>query len=139
MVKPTLIVLVGLPGSGKSTFCKKPEYKDFVRINQDEQGKLEHRYMFDDAVEQNRNIIVDRCNFNVDQRQRYIKPAKEEGYHVVIAWLRRDASTCIERINQRKEHPNLAAGNEKIESVVKMFDGMFVAPKENEADEIWYL
>ena len=139
MDKPVLIVLVGLPGSGKSTFCQKEEYKAYVRISQDEQGKLQHMMMFEDALEARRNIIIDRCNFNVDQRKRYLKPGKEEGYHTIIIWFRRDSKTCIDRINQRKDHPNLAAGNEKIESVVKMFEGMFVAPSDTEADEIWYL
>lgn len=137
--KPVLIVLVGLPGSGKSTFCKQSEYKSYVRINQDEQGKLAHRHMFDEALEQRRHIIVDRCNFNVDQRSRYLKPAQEAGYYTIIVWLQRNAETCIERIKSRTEHPNLSAGNEKIESVVNMFDGMFVAPKDNESNEIWYL
>lgn len=109
---------------------------DYFHISQDEQGKEQHLHNFKCGIEDGMNMVIDRCNFNRDQRARYIKPAKAAGYKVTIVWLTSDAEECIKRINNRKNHPNLAAGNEKIESVVRMFDGMFVAPAPDEADEI---
>jgi len=136
-VTKQLVVLVGLPGSGKSTIRHKlypnPYY---YHISQDEQGKEQHKHNFAAAIEDGLNIVIDRCNFNVEQRQRYIKPAREAGYEITIVWLQVPAEECIARINERRDHPNLAKGNEKIAEVVRMFDGMFKAPEDWEADRI---
>ena len=135
--KKHIIVLVGLPGSGKSTFCQDWLKKGYyARISQDEMGKQGHRDAFDKALQYDQNIIIDRCNFNVEQRQRYIKPAREKGYEVHVVWFHTSADECIRRIKMRKNHPNLAEGNEKIEEVVRMFDKMFVAPEKWEYDNL---
>ncbi len=131
-----LIVLVGLPGSGKSTLCKKEQYADYLRISQDDQGKEGCKRLFQVGLLEGKNIIVDRCNFNCEQRNRYLIPAKKAGYKTTIIWLKVGREQCIERINERTDHPNLAKGNEKIESVVRMFNAMFVAPNADEADEL---
>lgn len=132
-----LVVLVGFPGSGKSTLCKE-QYGDYERISQDEQGKDGHKKAFKFALETRCDIIIDRCGFNVEQRQRYIKQAKEIGYKTTIVWLTTSADECIRRIKQREGHPNLdnTTNSHKIEEVVKFFERDFVAPKEWEADEI---
>lgn len=130
-------MLVGLPGSGKSTICKN--YEDYYRISQDEQGKEQHLFNFKMAIEDELNIIIDRCNFNIAQRQRYVKPAKEAGYKVTIIWLQVSAQDCKERIRSRKDHPNLNKDNENIDKVVDMFDNMFEPPERWEADEVLYI
>ena len=132
-----LIVLVGLPGSGKSTFCDI--YEDYYRISQDEMGKEGHLKNFKQALEENKDIIIDRCNFNIDQRQRYIKPAKEKGYKTLIIWLQVSAADCKKRIKSRELHPNLNKNNPNIDKVVDMFHNMFEAPERWEADEVLYL
>jgi predicted kinase len=131
-----LVVLVGLPGSGKSSLCKLPEFESYVRISQDEQGREGHRNLFNRALHDKRNIIIDRCGFNKEQRQRYIKPAKAAGYVTTIMWLKVPAEVCIERIKKRADHPNLTKDSSNILDVVKMFDNMFVDPTIDEADQL---
>ena len=135
--KKQLIVLVGLPGSGKSTTCEL--YPEYTRISQDDMGKEGHRIEFDAALERGDNIIVDRCNFDIKQRRRYLVPAKAKGYRTLVIWLQVSANDCKKRIRNRADHPNLNKDNENIDKVVDMFHNMFEPPERWEADEVIYL
>lgn len=107
---PKLIVLVGPPGSGKSTYAQKFNL-DFsispVRISQDDQGKDGHLKLFQKAIDFKDSIIIDRMNFDKKQRERYIKPAKEAGYEVEIVVFHVPRKTCFSRIMARENHPTI--------------------------------
>ena len=137
MDKSHLIVLVGLPGSGKSTTCEL--YPDYTRISQDDQGKEGHKIEFQAAIDRGENIIIDRCNFDIKQRRRYLAPAKAAGYRTLVIYLQVTASECKKRIRNRTAHPNLNKDNDNIDKVVDMFHNMFEPPERWEADEVIYL
>lgn len=100
-----LTLLVGPPGSGKSTFAKKgPTY---IYVNQDLQGKEGHMEMFKIALETKHPIIIDRMNFSKEQRDRYLVPAKELGYETQIIVLHENYETCLKRCLDRKDHPTI--------------------------------
>lgn len=65
-----LVLLVGPPGSGKSTYSLSQVENGLLRINQDDQGKEEHLVLFNQALEQNKDIIVDRMNFSKEQKRK---------------------------------------------------------------------
>lgn len=135
MAEPHLIVLCALPGAGKTTICAK--YPNYVRVSQDEQGKEGHKQVFQKAVSEGKDVIIDRVNFNKDQRNRYLKVAKQAGYRTTIIRLTATADQCITRLKDRTDHPNLNGSDPALcEKVVKMFDGMMVEPDKTEADEI---
>lgn len=98
-----LMLLVGPPGSGKSTFAKKYADKGFVYVNQDLQGK-EHLDVFDLAIINAKDIIVDRMNFSRGQRARYLELAKSRGYETAITVIHESHVTCLERCSKRKDH-----------------------------------
>lgn len=100
-----LIILCGPPGSGKTTLCKE-QYKDYVRISQDDFGK-EHLKLFTKALDEKKNIIVDRMGFNKQQRMRYIEPAKNLNYEIKIVVLHQSSKTCMERMMKRENHPTI--------------------------------
>ena len=46
---PAVILMAGLQGSGKTTWCQQ-HLPDFFRISQDDQGQREHFRLFEEAV-----------------------------------------------------------------------------------------
>lgn len=106
---PQLILLVGLQGCGKTTYAKEYMKKnstlDFILISQDVLGKKEHLFTFKDAVQNKRNIIVDRINHTQEQRDRYLFFAKKNGYSTTIINLNLEVKTCILRVLKRRDHP----------------------------------
>lgn len=100
-----LILLVGPPGCGKSTFCY--DYPNYVRISQDDQGKDGHARAFLNAIEKSQDIIVDRMNFNKEQRNRYLVPAKNAGYVTRIIVLHESSKVCLQRMSLRQNHPTI--------------------------------
>lgn len=128
MKQKILILLVGAPCSGKSTYCNKPEIKEYYyRISQDEMGKELHLIKFKNALEHGLDIIVDRMGFNIAQRNRYIALAKPYGYFVKVVNLMTPKSLCLERAASRKEHPTLSI--EKAPEVIDFFFKSYEEPQ----------
>jgi predicted kinase len=103
-----VILLVGLPGSGKSTFanalCRSLPWK-YVRINQDE---LKSRgacleAMRTTLVVDHKCPIVDRCNMSRAQRATF---STNDVPTDCIA-LDIPVETCIYRCQQRRNHPTV--------------------------------
>lgn len=131
-----LIILVGPIGSGKTTFSKTLETQNSIRISQDETGKREHLNEFYDALTQNiPRIIIDRMNFNVEQRMRYITPARSEGYVITIIELQSDWDTCVDRVYKRENHPTVENGNlELANRILKFYNKNYEQPTKDEYD-----
>jgi len=74
-MSPTITLLVGPPGSGKSTIALDRINNDgdhglaTVRVSQDDQGKPGHMEVFENALLNKQNIIVDRMNFDKIKRK----------------------------------------------------------------------
>jgi len=134
-----LIILCGTPGSGKSTLCK--QYPDYYRINQDELGD---RYKcleeFRKAAKENKNIIIDRCNINRSQRAVWLNEAKHysEFEEIKCIVINIDPETCIFRISQRKDHPNLNTETSlaKTKEIVYNFFKSYETPTLNEGFDV---
>lgn len=131
---PKLIVMVGPPGSGKSTFSKKYVEEGFVYVNQDSQGK-DHLHIFDIAILAGQNVIVDRMGFNKEQRSRYLSLAKEKGYNTQIFVLHQSYDTCLERVRARVDHPTIK-DEKSARSALNLFFTKYERVEDAEADEV---
>jgi predicted kinase len=128
-----LIILVGPPGSGKSTLAKS--MTTHLRINQDDQGREGHMRYFLQAVAEGENIIVDRLNFNKEQREKYLAPAKANGYITKIVVLHESSETCGNRMLLRKDHPTIQ-DEKSARKALHMFMTKYEKPTQDEADEV---
>jgi predicted kinase len=138
---PNLIVLIGPAGSGKSTLARSLINDDgdhgaaTVYINQDSQGK-EHLNIFKDAISNCKDIIVDRMNFNRQQRERYTVPAKQADYRVKFIVLHENKKTCLARCIARIGNHETIATEQDAQSALNLFFSKYERPLQNEADEI---
>jgi len=135
-VEKELMILVGPIGAGKTTFCQLLENDSSVRISQDEMGRKVYLQYFNEALEDNvPRIIIDRMNFNKDQRKRFIEPAREAGYVITIFDFEWDWDECLKRVTERKGHPTVRDGDPELaEKILTMFQGMYEAPTQDEYD-----
>lgn len=129
-----LILLVGPPGAGKSTLAGTFADQGYTYINQDKQGKG-HLELFLAAVDVGNSIVIDRLNFNKQQRARYILPAFARGYKTRIIVLHQPYKVCLERCLAREGHETIKdEGNAR--SALAMFFGKYERPTKDEADVI---
>src|SRR5271166_4600417 len=102
-----ITVLVGMPGSGKSTFAKIIPNSNV--INQDIIGNR-HKCIkkTKDLLKENKSVIIDRCNINKKQRSYWINIAKEFKVETIICVeFCINSELAIERIKNRKNHPTI--------------------------------
>jgi len=139
-------ILVGPPGSGKSTFAKNCMETGFVRISQDDQGRDGHRKAFESAIQEGRDIVVDRMNFDKNQRAPYINAAKNAGYSVAITVFHEPRAVCYDRIMAREDHPTINGGygvaqtlqlkNQQANSALDTFFTRYQKPTKDESEFI---
>eukprot|EP00339_Tiarina_fusa_P011204 CAMPEP_0117001334 /NCGR_PEP_ID=MMETSP0472-20121206/3370_1 /TAXON_ID=693140 ORGANISM="Tiarina fusus, Strain LIS" /NCGR_SAMPLE_ID=MMETSP0472 /ASSEMBLY_ACC=CAM_ASM_000603 /LENGTH=230 /DNA_ID=CAMNT_0004701311 /DNA_START=217 /DNA_END=910 /DNA_ORIENTATION=- len=137
--EPCLYLLLGLPGSGKSTFSQALErampYK-FARVNQDElktRKKCEAKVkrILDDGASPRPCIIMDRCNFDAQQRKTWLEVAEEARLSVHCIHFQVSANECIRRCQNRSGHQTVLPSNAK--RVVFAVQRQFKLPTQEEA------
>ncbi|KAL3531672.1 hypothetical protein ACH5RR_005193 [Cinchona calisaya] len=137
--KPIVVIMVGAPGSGKSTFCDHvilASSQTWIRICQDTIGngkagtKAECIKSAANALKEGKNEFIDRCNIDREQRADFLKlGGPDVQKHAVVLDL--PAKLCITRSVKRTGHEgNLQGG--KAAAVVNRMLQKKELPKLNE-------
>ncbi|XP_044502027.1 transcription factor bHLH140 isoform X2 [Mangifera indica] len=110
--KPIVLLLVGAPGSGKSTFCDyvmRSSARPWVRVCQDiinngKSGtKAQCLMSAASALKEGKSVFIDRCNLQREQRADFMKLGGPQiEMHAVVLDL--PAKLCISRSVKRKGH-----------------------------------
>ena len=106
----TMVIMMGIQGSGKSTFYHSHLVGDFVHINLDSlKTRYQERLAIEQCIQQGRNYAVDNTNPTREDRQRYISAAKNAGYRIVGYFMESKLQSCIQRNNQRSGSARIPA------------------------------
>lgn len=134
----TIHILIGPQGSGKTYWAQNilmQHRGDVVRISQDEQGKSGHRDLFYKCIAEGKSVVVDRMNFNIKQRSRYLNHVAEKGYKVILVWFNFTKNICLDRLASRKDHPTIAKDADH-SAILDFYFNEFEQPKHEEYEEL---
>jgi predicted kinase len=130
-----LILFVGIPGCGKSTFYKERFFNTHMRISLDllNTRNKEKRFM-NLAFTLQQRFVVDNTNVSKADRSSYIAQAKRNHYRVVGYYFDSLLSDCLQRNENRR-------GNEKIEKVgvITKFKQLQLPSLEEGFDELYFV
>jgi len=137
-----ILLLMGLPGSGKTTFMnqiidqskEKPINQQWQGISHDSFGKLktkkdEYEKVLSSKIKlvstgKAKHLIIDQVNATLEERQNII--SRIIGLKCLFVYFDFNDSICINRIRERNNHPTLPP--ERAEKAVNFFSKCFIKP-----------
>ncbi|RSH76990.1 uncharacterized protein EHS24_003929 [Apiotrichum porosum] len=138
----TLLILVGLPGAGKTTFatalCALPPRlgkRTWSRASQDDspsKRRAEAEAAARAGLRRGDNVVVDRVDFDPDrQRAHFITLARDANVRVFCLVLSPPLATLRQRLSTRTGHPTLPDAQTAL-GVLDRMRSQFVPPSRGE-------
>lgn len=151
-MEKTLAILIGIQGSGKSTFYHTHLAADFVRVNLDTlKTRHRERLLVEECLAAGKSYAIDNTNPTRLDRERYVPAAKSAGYRVVGYVFEPRVEDCLRRnalregkarvpdvaiyaTARRLEFPSLDEGFDELYTVQNEGEAMTVVPHCTAAD-----
>ncbi|KIJ62052.1 hypothetical protein HYDPIDRAFT_95380 [Hydnomerulius pinastri MD-312] len=139
----TVLILVGLIASGKSTFAEALEthFPRFRRCNQDNLG--DRRSVEDLAYRTLREGLspcIDRTNFNAVQRSYWTNIARAfPGTSICVIVFDTPYHVCVSRLKQRTSHPTIKNVQQGMSVLAKFASDLQLPSPDEDYDHIIYL
>lgn len=100
---PTVVVLIGIPASGKSSFCRHFLYDSHVRINRDQlKTRYREHLLLDACICGRQSFVVDNTNVSRSIRAPLIAQARKAGFKVIGYYFSSKLDEALERNRQRE-------------------------------------
>lgn len=121
-----IIVLVGMPGSGKTTWRKHIMEID-PNISYVSQDEFKNREKCIDKANElltaKKDVIIDRCNIDKGQRSYWLDLAKKYEVKVECVYFDINPEICLDRINRRVNHETITSDMslDKKRSIINKF------------------
>lgn len=143
-----LIFLIGLPGSGKSTYASKYLSQDCEILSSDrirkellndeknqENNQLVFSTLFERAKQfltEGKNVVIDATNVNLAERQASLENFKDFNVRRIAIVINTPFKKCVERDRSRERSVGIG--------VIRKFERIFTKPTKKEGfDEIIYV
>jgi predicted kinase len=96
------VIFVGLQASGKSSFYRECFFDTHLRINLDMLG-TRHRegILLHACIGSGQPFVADNTNPTVEERARYVEPARAGGFRVAGYYFRSSVKEALARNNRR--------------------------------------
>jgi tRNA uridine 5-carbamoylmethylation protein Kti12 len=127
-----LIILVGLPGAGKTTFTDLflTSGIDIGVISQDTMGRKICENTFLETIKNYDMVILDRTNITKEDRQSWLKLSMLTQKQVLCIYLSTPLFVCTHRAKNRENHPTIRKGGG--ERIIKDLASRIEIPNKNE-------
>lgn len=106
----TMVIMIGIQGSGKSEFCRRFFSNRFIRVNLDTLNTRNNEMrLISECISQGKDIVVDNTNPTKKERSKYINIGKENGYRIIGYFMQSRLQDCIARNNLRQGKAKIPA------------------------------
>lgn len=109
--KPHVVVIVGLPGAGKSFFAKKfcetfnapcVDYNDYRKIAGDEAGGKLADHTLGQLLKTKQTVVVEGIGSTLSERRNLVAWAHKKGYATLFVWVQTEPVTAEQRAVRSK-------------------------------------
>ena len=98
------VIFIGLQAAGKSSFYREKFIDTHIRINLDMlKTRYREKILFNACLEAKQPLVIDNTNPTIEERKRYILPAKEKRFKVIGYYFQSNVEDCKQRNSKRNK------------------------------------